>query len=133
MPVPETAMNKDGRSVTRENHVRFSGNVLRVKAVSEASCVEAATKENLGLCVLAPDAAHIEPSLNWGENISHGSGLFCRVVEYHLESVTNLRNGHRRSQGYRAKPECSPIFRMEQPARHCSAAVIGSKVRDMRG
>ena len=72
MAVPEAAMHQDRRAVAREHYVRPAGQVFAVQPEPEAQSVQPAPQRQLRLCILAPDAAHIEPPLFGRQDIRHG-------------------------------------------------------------
>jgi hypothetical protein len=71
MTVPETAMNHDHSTVTRQNNVRLSGESLIVKPVAKSTSVKALTDEEFRSGVLATYAGHHPASDLWGYYVCH--------------------------------------------------------------
>jgi hypothetical protein len=59
MLMPEVAMHKDHFAASGKHDVGLAWQVSPVKPKSIACSVKQGTQHNLGLSVLAPDAAHI--------------------------------------------------------------------------
>lgn len=58
MTVPETTVNKNSRSIFRQDYIRSTGQVFSVKAEPEARVVQQLSYDNFGFRILAADAGH---------------------------------------------------------------------------
>jgi hypothetical protein len=73
MAVPETAVDEDGGTVGRKHEVRAAGERTDMKSVPPASRVQATPQHELGLCVVAANAAHIVVSLCRRVDVGQGA------------------------------------------------------------
>ena len=79
MTVPETAVDKHGRPVFREDDVGLSRKVGCVQTVAEPQLPQSLPDENFRLCVLAADVRHTKMPL-----------LQCQFVGHYLKRVWKL-------------------------------------------
>jgi hypothetical protein len=68
MTMPEAAMDKHRWMIARKNQIGAPGQLLCMKAESQACLMQALAQNHLWLGVLATDAAHIELALLGREN-----------------------------------------------------------------
>ena len=81
MPVPETAVNKDRRSVPAHDDVRFAGHALDIEPVAVSVRPQPFPNQYLRFGRLAADMRHAAVALLWGQNIGHGlnSKLYSKL------------------------------------------------------
>lgn len=118
--VPETAMYEDRLALPKESKVRFTRQVLPMKAVSESHTVHEPAHQKLWLRVLASDAAHIFGALSWGNSIGHGGNCWLSrrktrpVKKSHLDCNLWLCESQNSSVGNRYIPS-PPLMRLLAP------------------
>src|SRR6516162_5930056 len=88
MPVPEATVNHHHGAVTGQYEVRPARQGGRMQTKAQSRRMQTTAQLNLGFCVLAANAAHIEPALFGGEHIHFqetpctvASATICRSVE----------------------------------------------------
>lgn len=69
MTVPKAAMNLNNRAMFRKHDIRLARQSRRVQPEAEPGCMESSAEQHLGLGILPPNAAHIEPALFRCEHI----------------------------------------------------------------
>lgn len=70
-PVPEASVHENSDLLTDENDIRRTRKILAMESEPQASHVERRAQAHFWLCVLSPNAAHIEPPLLRAEDIRH--------------------------------------------------------------
>lgn len=78
MAMPEAPVHKYDSAVSGEHHVRPTGQVAAVQAVSEAQRMKAAPQYELRLRVTAADRGHVAAARGAVVNVSQ----LCRAVRY---------------------------------------------------
>lgn len=71
MPVPKTAMDKQGGFLAGEHQVRRPGKLLYMKPEPVAESVRGAPDQQLRLGSFPPDATHDLGATGWGDDIYH--------------------------------------------------------------
>lgn len=77
MAMPEATVNKDDRPIFGEYDVRLARELVVVKLVPVAQCVEAASNDEFGLCILATNTRHHAAAGNTVDDIRHDQGCSC--------------------------------------------------------
>lgn len=71
--MPEAAVHKNRYPASREQEIRLSRQLSRVKAITKSPCVKCATQLHLGPCIDRSDSAHVEASLRGRMNVDHST------------------------------------------------------------
>lgn len=79
MPMPETAVHKYGRSIFRQDNIRAAGQVLAMKAETQAVSMEHSAYQKFRLCIPASNPGHDPAALLLGEHVCHDSGTHLRL------------------------------------------------------
>ena len=80
MTVPETAVNKDSRSVLAHDDVRLAGYALDIEPVSVPVCPQPSSHDHFRLGRFAAYMRHAAMALSGCENIGHKELLSIFVV-----------------------------------------------------
>ena len=73
MPVPETAVNEDRYSPTRQHDIWPTGQTLILLAKPETARMEGPANHKLWSSVLAPDSRHHPTARHWINYVNHYS------------------------------------------------------------
>jgi hypothetical protein len=76
MHMKETAVYIDYLSMSHKNHVWFAGKIFLVKSISIAHSMDNRSNDHFRSGVAISNTRHVEPSLLWRVNVSHGRRCF---------------------------------------------------------
>jgi hypothetical protein len=71
MAMPETAVNKDSRTVFRQDHIWLAWHILYIQPEPETISMQLAPHMLLYARILATDTGHIQMTLVWCQDIRH--------------------------------------------------------------